>query len=119
MIRYDDLLSAQLEMTETDLKIYQYQTDQWVDVTSSIDTTKKQISGSASSLGIFIVGAVITTPADCAEVHKIGEGYPGDLNFDCVVNYEDLYIFVDQWLLTVDAVDFSILAGDWLLDNNP
>jgi hypothetical protein len=119
VIRYDDMLSAQLGTTETDLKIYQYQTDHWVDITTSIDTTKKQISGSTSSLGIFVVGAEIITPVNCADVHKIGQGYPGDLNYDCEVNYEDLSMFVDQWLLTVDAVDFSILAEDWLKDNNP
>ncbi|HBG27801.1 MAG: hypothetical protein A2Y10_04350 [Planctomycetes bacterium GWF2_41_51] len=131
VVRYDDLLSAQLEMTEADLKIYQYQTDQWVDVTSSIDTTKKQISGSASSLGIFVVGVVITNPANCYEVHKIGQGYLGDLNYDCEVNSEDLSMFVDQWLMsgtldsdfnhssTVDALDFNILAEDWLQNNNP
>jgi len=131
VIRYDDMLSAQLGTTEADLKIYQYQTDHWVDVTSSIDTTKKQISGTAGSLGIFVVGVAITTPANCAEVHKIGQGYPGDLNYDCEVNYKDLSMFVDQWLMsgildsdfnhssTVDAKDFSILAEDWLQNNNP
>ena len=131
VIRYNDILLAQLDTTETDLKIYQYQTDNWVDVTSSIDITKKQISGTASSLGIFVVGAAITTPANCAEVHKIGQGYPGDLNYDCEVNYEDLSLFVDQWLMsgtldsdlnsssTVDAKDFNILAEDWLKNNNP
>jgi hypothetical protein len=131
VIRYDDMLSAQLGTIETELKIYQYQTDHWVDVTSSIDTTKKQISGTAGSLGIFLVGAVITTPANCTEVHKIGQGYPGDLNDDCEVNHADLSMFVDQWLMsgtldsdfnhssTVDAKDFSILAEDWLQNNNP
>ncbi|MEN6384729.1 MAG: hypothetical protein ABFD79_05990 [Phycisphaerales bacterium] len=119
VFRYNDLLSDELGTTETDLKIYQYQINQWVDITSSIDTAKKQISGSANSLGVFMVGAVITTPANCAEVHKIGQGYPGDLNFDCEVDFEDLSIFVEQWLINFDAMDFSELAQDWRLNNNP
>jgi hypothetical protein len=131
VIRYDDLLSAQLETTEADLKIYQYQTDHWVDITSSIDTTKKQISGSASSLGIFVVGTEITTPVNCYEVHKIGQGYPGDLDGNCVVNFDDLFLLTSEWLSTdtldydlnnssrVDVKDFAILAEDWLKDNNP
>lgn len=131
VIRYDDLLAAELGTTEANLKIYQYQTNHWVDITSSINTTKKQISGTTNSLGIFVVGVVITTPANCYEVHKIGQGYPGDLNDDCVVNFDDLSLLVSEWLSTgtlhydlnnsstVDFKDFSILAEDWLKDNNP
>ncbi|MCE5341889.1 MAG: hypothetical protein LLF92_12310 [Planctomycetaceae bacterium] len=134
VIRYNDLLSAQLGTTEADLKIYQYQTNQWVDITSSIDTTKKQISGTTGSLGFFLVGDVITTPANCYEVHKIGQGYQGDLDENCVVNLDDLAIFTDQWLMsdpfdpiasdlnsdkTVNMRDLGIIANDWLKDNNP
>lgn len=134
VIRYDEFLAADLGITEADLKLYHYENDQWVDITSSVNTTKKQINGSANSLGFFSVGIPIDTPINCSEVHKIGQGYAGDLNLDCIVNVDDILMFASQWLTsdpinppaydlngdkTVNMEDFSVIAEDWLKDNNP
>jgi hypothetical protein len=85
-------------------------------------------------LGLFSVGIPIDTPINCSEVHKIGQGYLGDLDENCVVNLDDLAIFTDQWLMsdpfdpiasdlnsdkTVNMRDLGIIANDWLKDNNP
>ncbi|MHC4647192.1 MAG: LamG domain-containing protein [Planctomycetota bacterium] len=55
-------------------------------------------------------------------------GPDGDLNSDCLVNYEDLGIMADQWLLAgqcaadlycdnqVDFKDYAVLARNWLED---
>ncbi|MCE5340243.1 MAG: hypothetical protein LLF92_03835 [Planctomycetaceae bacterium] len=134
VIRYDEFLAADLGITEANLKLYHYENNQWVNVTGSVDTAKKQISGTAGSLGLFSVGIPIDTPINCSEVHKIGQGYPGDLDENCVVNLDDLAIFTDQWLMsdpfdpiasdlnsdkTVNMKDLGIIANDWLKDNNP
>jgi len=128
-VRYDELLLAKsgFAAREANLKIYQYQTDHLVDITTSIDTTKKQISGSASSLGIFMVGIAPTT---CAEVYAFGKAYLGDLVPDCLVNLKDLSILASEWLgtpiqadlnnsSTVDVRDLGIMVQDWLKNNNP
>lgn len=134
VIRYDEFMAADLGITEANLKLYHYESNQWVDVTGSVDTAKKQISGTAGSLGLFSVGIPIDTPINCDEVYKMGQGYPGDLDGNCAVNFDDLAIFTGQWLMsdpfdpidsdlnsdkTVNLKDLSMIAADWLKDNNP
>lgn len=134
VIRYDDLLAAQLQIPESSLKLYNYQHSQWVDITTSIDTTKKQIFGRANSLGLLCVGVPSDSPVDCNQVHQFGQAFPGDLNNDCTVDIKDFSIFCDQWLASdstnpitsdingnhqVDFNDFGLLARNWRQNDNP
>ena len=52
---------------------------------------------------------------------------PGDLNHDCVVDFLDLHLMADQWLMPdvqdldgnpaiVNFGDYAYLALDWLID---
>ncbi|HPS54242.1 MAG TPA: S8 family serine peptidase [Sedimentisphaerales bacterium] len=55
--------------------------------------------------------------------------YDGDINNDCYVNYEDLYIIASTWLGSGDGdintdtdtnfEDYAILANQWLLCSDP
>jgi O-glycosyl hydrolase len=75
---------------------------------------------------------------DCASVQNWGLGLNSDLNGDCYINFYDLKIITDNWLhgncsssngwcswadLTmngsVDFIDFSDFANQWLLCNDP
>jgi hypothetical protein len=135
IIRYDDSLAAQLQIPESSLKLYHYEHSQWVDITTSIDTTKKQISGTSyNSLGLVCVGVPTDLPVDCNQVHQFGQAFPGDLNNDCAVDIKDFIIFCDQWLTSdstnpitsdingnhqVELKDFGLFARQWRHDNDP
>jgi hypothetical protein len=134
VIRYDDSLAAQFQIPESSLKLYHYEHSQWVDITTSINTTKKQISGTSYSLGLLCVGVPANLPVDCNQVHKFGQAFQGDLNQDCVVDIKDFVIFCDQWLMSdpanpitadingnhkVEFNDFGLFAQQWRQDNIP
>ncbi len=125
VIRYDDAKAAEFGITEANLKLYHYENNKWVDITSSIDTAKKQISGTAGLLGYFSVGVLID---NCSE------SYAGDLNKDCTVNFADLAIFSGEWLASdsltpiisdlngdnkVNLEDFVLFAEQWLQISEP
>jgi len=134
VIRYDASLAAQFQIPESSLKLYHYEHSQWVDITTSINTTKKQIAGTTTSLGLLCVGVPINFPVDCNQVHQFGQIFPGDLNQDCAVDIKDFVIFCDQWLMSdyanpinsdingnheVEFNDFGLFARQWRHDNNP
>jgi glucuronoarabinoxylan endo-1,4-beta-xylanase len=78
------------------------------------------------------------TPADCNAVWAQHLGMASDLNQDCYVDLKDLDIMADNWLRnncgsssncsgadfapvngTVNFLDFSSFAGQWIQCNNP
>jgi hypothetical protein len=90
----------------------------------------------------FVVKAYEAPPAysNCSDVIAAGYRLPADISGsgDCYVNYEDLATFVQYWLNTdcvssgnchgadfvptdgtVDFLDFSDLAEEWMQCNNP
>ncbi|MEN6385124.1 MAG: beta-galactosidase trimerization domain-containing protein [Phycisphaerales bacterium] len=134
VIRYDASLAAQFQIPESSLKLYHYAHSQWVDITTSIDTSKKQISGTSYSFGLLCVGVPANLPVDCDQVHEFDLAFPGDLNQDCAVDIKDLVILCDQWLMSnpanpitadingnhkVELNDFGLLAQQWREDNDP
>ncbi len=74
---------------------------------------------------------------DCQDIQDANLGLASDLNHDCYVNYEDFKVVADNWLSectepdncggadftpadgTVDFLDFSDFAGQWMQCNNP
>ncbi|MDD5705015.1 MAG: hypothetical protein PHR35_03760 [Kiritimatiellae bacterium] len=57
LFRYDNTLAASLNLPEADLKLYHAVNDNWVDVTSSIDTANHRIAANGlKTLGQFAVG---------------------------------------------------------------
>ncbi len=78
-------------------------------------------------------------PNTCQEVKGLGYRLTSDLDGDCLVDYADLLVLVDQWLSTspveippnyspdislpeddkVDLLDFATLSTEWLTCNNP
>ncbi|MHC4648736.1 MAG: hypothetical protein ACYTBJ_25040 [Planctomycetota bacterium] len=40
----------------------------------------------------------------------------GDLNDDCGVDFRDVAIVAQNWLIVVDFRDFAIVADNWLID---
>jgi hypothetical protein len=42
-----------------------------------------------------------------------------DLNYDCIVNFEDFAIFASYWLSQFDNDDLEILASEWLETTQP
>jgi len=86
----------------------------------------------------FVVKAALPTYQDCDDVQNGGLGLPSDLNHDCYVNFKDLQTMSDYWLSpdcaansncdgadfqpvdgTVDFLDFSDFAADWMQCNDP
>jgi hypothetical protein len=43
-------------------------------------------------------GVLVPGPADCAEAISLGYGLKGDLDNDCDVDFNDMAVFVGQWL---------------------
>jgi glucuronoarabinoxylan endo-1,4-beta-xylanase len=78
-----------------------------------------------------------STPENCAEVHAAGVGLASDINSDCYVNYKDLTLITDCWLINdrvefsecqdadldmqcdINLIDFAMFAEQWLQCNNP
>ncbi|OPZ31351.1 MAG: hypothetical protein BWZ02_00247 [Lentisphaerae bacterium ADurb.BinA184] len=58
VFRYDDALATSLGLTETALRLYHLDGNAWVDVTSGVDLSKKQIS--AAGIGAFSLFAIGT-----------------------------------------------------------
>jgi hypothetical protein len=106
-IRYDDQLAIAKGITEANLKLYRYNAGShiWTDITSSIDTVNNRISGTTNSLSMFAVAEPIVTALDCNEVWLLGDGYEGDLNRDCRVNFQDWAQFSEWWFACNDPAD--------------
>jgi glucuronoarabinoxylan endo-1,4-beta-xylanase len=78
-----------------------------------------------------------STPENCAQVHAAGLGLASDFNSDCYVNYKDLKLIADCWLITdrveysecqdadldmlsdINLIDFAMFAEQWLQCNDP
>ena len=76
-------------------------------------------------------------PNTCQEVKSLGYRLTSDLDGDCLVDYADLLVLVEQWLSTnpvtippnyspdiysddkVNLFDFAALSAEWLTCNNP
>jgi glucuronoarabinoxylan endo-1,4-beta-xylanase len=77
-------------------------------------------------------------PQNCQEVQNFGYALLSDINGDCSVNYEDLYVLAGYWLRTdcdennncggadfetadgdVDFIDFAKFAEQWMACNDP
>ena len=62
-VRYDDALSAELELVESDLRFYHKVNGAWVDITTGVNTTNKLITASdVDSFSLFAVGGEIPEP---------------------------------------------------------
>ncbi len=59
------------------------------------------------------------TEPNCADVHNLGLGLAADWNGDCYVNSYDLAFLAKFWLVDFNWEDLAVLAGQWLLCNNP
>jgi hypothetical protein len=74
-----------------------------------------------------------TTFSTCAQVQASPLRLAGEITGDCIVDLQDLEEFTRQWLDqgiclgrvdidndgTVNFIDLSKLAHDWLANNNP
>ena len=102
-----------------------------------------RIGGPYSDFGYYISGNydnIVVTSKFASEpaCGDAGHPYPaGDLNADCYVNFEDLYVFVGQWLASgcvtpgwcggadlnqetnVNLRDFVIFANNWMNCTDP
>lgn len=76
-------------------------------------------------------------PNTCQEVKSLGYRLTSDLDGDCLLDYADLLLLVNQWLSTnpvtippnyspdiysddkVNLFDFAALSTEWLTCNNP
>jgi len=78
------------------------------------------IIGNTSRLGQGIYGKYLAGfPQTQQEVHELGYTLSGDWNQDCRVNNEDLLLLADEWLVSKDLADFSLMAQNWMLCNIP
>jgi hypothetical protein len=55
-IRYDDALAADLGLSESDLKVFQYVDGHWIELASALDLPDHIISASTDSISMFAVG---------------------------------------------------------------
>lgn len=103
------------------------------DEANSIIRTIELIPGGPNEFTIELA------PNTCQEVKSLGYRLTSDLDGDCLVDYADLLVLVDQWLSTspveippnyspdislpeddeVNLLDFTVLADQWLTCNNP
>ncbi|MGA2916265.1 MAG: endo-1,4-beta-xylanase [Sedimentisphaerales bacterium] len=104
--------------------------------TGAAETPSATYSGTVNRQ--VIIGFVLKAMPTCATVQAGGYGMPADLNKDCYVDSKDLKIMADHWLDTgctspdycggadfvprdgtVNFLDFSDFASDWMRCNNP
>ncbi|MBA7628459.1 hypothetical protein ES703_35945 [subsurface metagenome] len=91
------------------------------------------ISDNKKLINDVVVDYNNTTPSTCAQIQASPSRLAGDVTGDCIVDLQDLEEFTLQWLdqgiclgradivrdETVNFIDLSKLAHDWLADNNP
>jgi hypothetical protein len=65
--------------------------------------------GSSTVAKTVAVDNIVTSTwqdaADCQELWLNGQGMAADFNQDCYVNVDDLLLFVQQWLVSIDPAD--------------
>jgi hypothetical protein len=62
-VRYDHAQIAALELAESDVHLWRNAAGTWAEITSSLDTTNKLVTGSAvTSLGQFAVTVYVPPP---------------------------------------------------------
>ncbi len=101
----------------------------------TFDASKSLMLPTQTITTISLTGS--SPPENCAEVHAAGFGLASDVNSDCYVNYKDLELIADCWLITdrvefsecqgadldmlgdINLIDFAMFAEQWLQCNDP
>jgi hypothetical protein len=56
---------------------------------------------------------------NCADVHNLGFGLDADWSADCYIDFQDLALLANSWLVDFYWEDIDVLADQWLLCNDP
>jgi parallel beta-helix repeat protein len=112
-IIYDD--SGMTQVTENALRLRQWNTTQWIDITTYVDTINNVIYGVASHLSMFGVTSIMPLPEGIAVVDSacsktvIGQGY--DLTINVTVRNQgastqtfDLFIYADAAIIRTQTI---------------